>query len=155
MISACVANTEEEVEEAIASPIVKWDSACIIPSGATWRRFGLENPLGDDFHYARDYDPAEWDREAAMGIVEQVLDEAVRGVKVCGTPAQAARQILPFIEAGLTHVLIGNYASLTNSGDWGDAGGEDANLATVTLLRSALGQFVPAQPEPSTANHPA
>jgi hypothetical protein len=90
-----------------------------------------------------------------MRIVEQVPDEAVRGVKVCGTPAQAAQQILPFIEAGLTHVLIGNYASLTSSGDWGDAGGEDANLATVTLLRSALGQFVPAQPEPSTANHPA
>ena len=52
---------------------------------------------------------------------------------------------LPYIEAGLTHVLMGNYASLTTSGDWGDAGDEDANLATVNLLRDALGQAIPGQ----------
>jgi phthiodiolone/phenolphthiodiolone dimycocerosates ketoreductase len=143
MISSCIANTDDAVDAAISNPIVKWDSACILPSGATWRRFGFENPLGDDFHYARDYDPADWDRESALRIVEQVPDEVVRGVKVCGTPKVAADQILPFIEAGLTDVLIGNYASLTSTGDWGDAGSEDANLATVDLLRTALGQKVP------------
>ena len=75
MISSCIANSDEAVEAAIANPIVKWDSACIIPSGTTWRRFGYENPLGDDFHYARDYDPADWDRESAMRIVANVPDK--------------------------------------------------------------------------------
>ena len=140
MISSCIANTDDAVEAAISSPIVKWDSACILPSGATWRQFGFENPLGDDFHYARDYDPADWDRESSLRIVEQVPEAVVRGVKICGTPKEAADQILPFIDAGLTDVLIGNYASLTSTGDWGDAGGEDANLTTVDLLRTALGQ---------------
>jgi phthiodiolone/phenolphthiodiolone dimycocerosates ketoreductase len=144
MISACIATTEEAVESAIQSPIVKWDSACIVPSGATWRRFGFQNPLGDDFHYARDYDPADWDRPAALRIVEQVPDTVVRGVKVCGVPKDAARQILPFIEAGLTDVLIGNYAALTTTGDWGDAGTEDASFTTVDLLRNSLGLHRPA-----------
>lgn len=139
MFSSLIAPNEELVQEAVESPIVKWDTACIMPSGSTWRRWGAANPLGDDFHYARDFNPFEWSRDDALKIVEQVPDGIVRRSKITGTPAEAADQILPYLEAGVTHALIGNYAQLTATGDWGDAtGGVDVVLETVNLLRERL-----------------
>jgi hypothetical protein len=45
----------------------------------------------------------------------------VRNMKFSGTPQQVAEMIQPFIEAGATHVMIGDYGALVNSGDMGQA----------------------------------
>lgn len=136
MFMGCIAPTEDAVEEAVRHPIIRWDSACILPRASDWRRWGLKNPLGDDFAYARDFVPMDWSKEDALRIVDAVPPEAVRATKITGTPEQAAEQMQPYIDAGLNMVVIGNYAQVATTGDFGDAaGGEDVVLRTVRLLR--------------------
>jgi hypothetical protein len=42
-------------------------------------------------------------------------------MKFSGTPREVAKMIQPFIDAGATHVMIGDYGALVNSGDMGSA----------------------------------
>src|SRR5207244_295211 len=76
----------------------------------------------------------------ALQIVERTPPEAVRATRVTGTPAEAAEQILPYIEAGATDVMIANYLPLIMSGDFSDAlQGTSQVLETVKILRQKTG----------------
>jgi phthiodiolone/phenolphthiodiolone dimycocerosates ketoreductase len=121
LFGAVLGDTEEQVEEMIRNPIIRWDSAALVPGGHAWKRHGEINPLGEDFAYVRDLYPMEWSREDALKVAEQVSPDMVRNMKFSGTPQQVAEMIQPFIEAGATHVMIGDYGALVNSGDMGQA----------------------------------
>jgi phthiodiolone/phenolphthiodiolone dimycocerosates ketoreductase len=114
-------DSEAQVEEMTHNAILRWDTAALVPGGETWKRHGAINPLGEDFAYVRDLYPMEWTREDALKIVDQVPPDMVRNLSFCGTPAQVAEMIFPFIEAGCNHVMIGDYGALVNAGDMGQA----------------------------------
>ncbi|HEV8622832.1 MAG TPA: LLM class flavin-dependent oxidoreductase [Acidimicrobiia bacterium] len=124
------------VTEATENAALRWDAAAMLADTSCWTRAGMKNPLGDDWSYSRDLIPMWWTREDALKIVEQVPPEAVRATRVTGTPAEAAAQIAPFIEAGATHVLVANYLPLIMSGDFSDAlQGTSQSLETIEILR--------------------
>jgi phthiodiolone/phenolphthiodiolone dimycocerosates ketoreductase len=109
LFSVVLADSEDQVEELTHNPVLRWDSAAMVPGPHTWERFGQVNPLGENYSYPRDLIPMEWSREDALKIVEQVPPEMVRNMRFCGTPRQVAEMIQPFIEAGCNHVMIGDY----------------------------------------------
>jgi phthiodiolone/phenolphthiodiolone dimycocerosates ketoreductase len=121
LFAVVLGDTEEQVEEALRNPIVRWDAAALVPGGHTWKKHGLINPLGEDFAYVRDLYPMEWSREDAMKIVDQITPDMVRHFKFSGTPEQGGNMIQPFIEAGANHVMLGDYGSLVTAGDMGSA----------------------------------
>jgi phthiodiolone/phenolphthiodiolone dimycocerosates ketoreductase len=121
LFAVVIGDTEEQVEEMLCNPVVRWDAAALVPGGHTWKKHGLINPLGEDFAYVRDLYPMEWSREDAMKIVDQITSEMVRHFKFSGTPEQVANMIQPFIEAGANHVMLGDYGSLVMAGDMGSA----------------------------------
>jgi phthiodiolone/phenolphthiodiolone dimycocerosates ketoreductase len=144
LFGAVIGDDDDHVEELLQNPVIRWDAAALVPGGHTWSQHGVENPLGADFAYTRDLYPMEWSREDALKIVEQVSPDMVRKMKFSGTPTDVARQIQPFIEAGATHVMIGDYGALVNSGDMGSAVSGARRLAeTFAELRRLNGQ-----PEP-------
>lgn len=104
------------VQKAIASAPVRWDTAAAIPSTFMWKKIGFENPLGENWAYARDLAPTEWSREEALAICDKVPLDAVRKLKICGTPKEVADRIQPYIEAGINYVWAGNYCALVSSG---------------------------------------
>jgi phthiodiolone/phenolphthiodiolone dimycocerosates ketoreductase len=121
LFAVVLGDTEEDVAEMLKNPVIRWDSAALVPGGYTWKKHGLINPLGEDFSYPRDLYPMEWTREDAMKIVDQITPDMVRHFKFCGTPEQVAHMIQPFVEAGANHVMLGDYGSLVMAGDMGSA----------------------------------
>ncbi len=115
-----IAPTEAEVDKATQNLALRWDAAALVPGPDAWERFGVKNPLGD-WSYPRDLIPMDWSREDALKIANAVPPEMVRKLRFCGTPQSVADQIQPYIEAGFNMILVGNYAELVLSGDWGDA----------------------------------
>lgn len=141
----CIIEADEAaVERAVNNPGIRWDTAAFIPSTETWKAAGFTNPFGDDWSYSRDLIPTEWTREAALKIIDQVPSEAVRALRICGTPEKAAEQIQPYIEAGCNYVCAVNYAGLVGAGDWaGGATGSKVMDDTFAHLRKLNGQPQP------------
>lgn len=144
MFSALIAGTEAELDPVIDHPLVRWDSAMILSTSERWRDWGAENPMGDDYHYARDYNPFDWSREDAYKVIDQVTPDIVRRSKLTGTPAQAADRVQPYIDAGMTDILLANYATLVTAGDFADAvTGQMVVLETINLIRERNGIPIP------------
>jgi phthiodiolone/phenolphthiodiolone dimycocerosates ketoreductase len=137
--SSIIVEDESQLDEVCANPALRWDAACVLPSGAEWHRWGATNPLGDDWHYMRDFVPMDWSREDTLAICEQVPVEVVKQSKFSGTPARVASLMKDYVDAGANHVFVGNYAALITSGDFGDAAaGVTLTMETCRLLRQAL-----------------
>jgi phthiodiolone/phenolphthiodiolone dimycocerosates ketoreductase len=135
-ITAVIASSEGEVEEMCNNVALRWDAAAMLTHTEPWRRAGFQNPLGDDWSYSRDLIPMDWSREDALNIANQVPPEAVRAMRVCGTPDSVAKQIEPWLETGMTHLLIVNYAPLVAAGSFGDAlSGTTCLTETIEKLR--------------------
>lgn len=144
-----IAPTEDKVDEATNNLALRWDAAALVPGPDAWGRNGIENPLGD-WSYPRDLVPMDWSREDALRIAEQVQPEHVRKLRFCGTPESVADQLQPYIDAGLDMLLVGNYAELVLSGDWGDAlAGENLVADMYDLIRERNGIPLPGAPAPA------
>jgi phthiodiolone/phenolphthiodiolone dimycocerosates ketoreductase len=134
-----IAPTEKMVDDATANLALRWDAAALVPGPDAWERSGVKNPLGD-WSYPRDLVPMDWSREDALKIANQVPPEIVRKMRFCGTPQSVADQLQPYIDAGLNMILVGNYAELVQSGDWGDAmAGQSVVTQTYDVIRKRNG----------------
>jgi phthiodiolone/phenolphthiodiolone dimycocerosates ketoreductase len=120
LVAFCVilADTEEEVDDIARNPVIQWDTAALIPSTDVWSRYGFTNPLPQDWSYARDLRPLEWEREDALKICSQVPVEMVHRMRLCGTPEQVAAKIQPYIEAGCNHVILADYAGVATTANF-------------------------------------
>jgi phthiodiolone/phenolphthiodiolone dimycocerosates ketoreductase len=147
LIAFCVlmSDSEDELETIVNNPIIKWDTACIVPGGEVWRRYGQTNPLGDKWSYSQDLLPLEWSREDALNICDQVSPEMVRNLRFCGTPEEVADMIQPYIEAGANHVVLGDYSGVVTTPEF-FGGAADRHARFFNRLRSLNGQPVPVSP---------
>jgi phthiodiolone/phenolphthiodiolone dimycocerosates ketoreductase len=132
----CVMEETDAAAEALCDNLaLRWDAAVMMPSGASWHQWNPDNPphpFGDEFHYARDLIPMEWSREDAVRIAQSVPPEIVAQSKFTGSPKTIANMIAPYIDAGMTHVLVANYGQLVTTGDFSDA------VANVNLLAETM-----------------
>jgi phthiodiolone/phenolphthiodiolone dimycocerosates ketoreductase len=127
------------------SPVNRWNALVLIGTGAKWREWGYEHPLGDDWSYPRDLIPMEWSREDALALVDQVPPDAVAKTHVMGSVLEAADQIQPYIDAGCNCVIAGNYApGIVDSGRYSDEPGESAVRRLFRELRTRNRVEVPA-----------
>jgi phthiodiolone/phenolphthiodiolone dimycocerosates ketoreductase len=100
-------------------PHVRWMSQMVLPTSNLYRQWGLgPHPMGDDWSYA-----AKMDRHYAMSRAE-VLDicdrtprEAADRVFFTGSPARVAERLRPYLECGVTHLLIMNVTPLAGEAD--------------------------------------
>ena len=128
----CVMEETDAAAEALCDNLaLRWDAAVMMPSGASWHQWNPDNPphpFGDEFHYARDLIPMEWSREDAAQSPSRSRPRSWRNPKFTGSPKTIANMIAPYIDAGMTHVLVANYGQLVTTGDFSDA------VANVNLL---------------------
>ena len=143
-----IEDDEAAIQHATENLALRWDCAATLPSTEPWKAIGMENPLGDNWSYARDLAPSLWSREDALRIANAVSPEAVRKLRICGTPENAARQIQPYIEAGVNYVWVGNFSGMVSKGGFSASDhGIEPILETYDHLRKMNGQ--PAVPRVS------
>ena len=145
-----IEDDEAAIQRATENLALRWDCAATLPSTEPWKAIGLTNPLGDNWSYARDLAPTEWSREDALRIANAVSPETLRKLRICGTPESAAKQIQPYIEAGVNYVWAANFSGLVSMGSFGASDtGIEPILETYDHLRKMNGQpavpRVPAQ----------
>lgn len=134
-MATVVGDTEQIVDEACGNAAMRWDAASLVPHpGAYERMTGKPNPLGD-WSYPRDLIPMHISRERALEIADQVTAEDVRKTRFAGTPSSVADQFQPYIEAGITHVLIADYCGLVSTGSYSEAESSTAVADLVTEIR--------------------
>jgi phthiodiolone/phenolphthiodiolone dimycocerosates ketoreductase len=100
-------------------PHVRWMSQMVVPISDIYKQWGLPpHPMGDGWSYA-----AKMDRHYAMSR-EEVLDicdrtprEATDRVFFTGSPAEVAERLRPYLDCGVTHLLIMNVAPLAGEAD--------------------------------------
>jgi alkanesulfonate monooxygenase SsuD/methylene tetrahydromethanopterin reductase-like flavin-dependent oxidoreductase (luciferase family) len=113
-MATVVGDTERRVDEACGNAAMRWDAASLVPHpGAYERMTGKPNPLGD-WSYPRDLIPMQIPRERALEIADQFQ---------------------PYIDAGMTHVLIADYCGLVSTGSYSEAESSTAVADLVTEIR--------------------
>ncbi|KWX67324.1 luciferase [Mycobacterium sp. NAZ190054] len=110
-IQVClIADDEAMLAEIFRAPLVK--AFLLQVSAQTLRSFGFAHPMGEDWHGFHDIDPATMTRERIVDFLGRVEPEALLAVIPHGTPAQVARRIKEFVDAGLRVPKIMDYGAM-------------------------------------------
>ncbi|OBF50968.1 LLM class flavin-dependent oxidoreductase [Mycolicibacterium monacense] len=110
-IQVClIAKDDAALAEILDAPLVK--AFLLQVSAQTLRAFGHEHPMGDDWRGFHDIDPATLTRERIVDFLARVRPEAILAVLPHGTPAQVARTVKDYVEAGLRVPKIMDYGAM-------------------------------------------
>lgn len=110
-IQVClIAPDEAALADILAAPLVK--AFLLQVSADTLRSFGHRHPLGDDWRGFHDIDPATMTRERIIDFLDRVDPEAILAVVPHGTPAQVARTVKAYVDAGLQVPKILDYGAM-------------------------------------------
>ena len=124
LMATVIYSDPAERQQYVNNLAIRIHSALEVPGGdACWDRWspGTPHPMGNNFFYARDFVPMEVSREEALRIAEATPPELVAHANFVGTPEDVARQVYPYLAAGATHCLLGNFVDMISSGDFADA----------------------------------
>jgi phthiodiolone/phenolphthiodiolone dimycocerosates ketoreductase len=110
-IQVCLIGKDDAaLAEILKAPLVK--AFLLQVSAETLHRFGYEHPLGDDWGGFHDIDPATMTRERIVDFLNRVHPEAILSVIPHGTPAEVARVIKDYVDAGLRVPKIMDYGAM-------------------------------------------
>lgn len=110
---ALVADDHETAHEIMASPLA--GAMALVAPAWQWERSGRQHPFGSGFEGLRDYVPEWYSKEELEAAVAQYDPEIVHDLLAHGTPDEVAKQVEPFIEAGLEHPVFVNLAPLAGA----------------------------------------
>ena len=121
----------ELLEQAVHHPATKWRTLIAAPA-PVFHQLGFSHPYGGTFNYMKDIVPEWYTRDDFYRTVERIPPEAVRKLHFFGTSDEVIDQVQPWLDMGVTDVMIYNVGSL---------GGTEAMQACTAAnerLRAAL-----------------
>ena len=134
-----VDDDEEHLAELREHPFVLWNTMLATPTSATFARWGLEHPYGDDFMFSRDCIPPWVSREEALDVCARTPREAIDKVHFYGTPETVLARLEPYLALDVIDELsIVSYAELCGLKYMATAG-----PAVARLLRGLKGADAP------------
>jgi phthiodiolone/phenolphthiodiolone dimycocerosates ketoreductase len=110
IILSVVHDDAAAVEEILQNPLMKWNALGTTPTGATFRAWGREHPLGDDWTFSRDSIPPWMPRDEVLDLLAKVPDGAMAHTVFAGNSQQVFDRLQPWLEAGVTDAMILNWA---------------------------------------------
>jgi phthiodiolone/phenolphthiodiolone dimycocerosates ketoreductase len=122
------------VEQILQNPLMKWNAIGTTPTGATFREWCLEHPLGDNWVFSRDCIPPWMSREETLDILANVPDGAMEHTVFAGSAAQVYERLKPWLDAGVTDAMILNWAPFAGLEHAEGAQREEARL--LEMLRN-------------------
>ncbi|MET0988480.1 MAG: LLM class flavin-dependent oxidoreductase [Steroidobacteraceae bacterium] len=136
-VMCLIAENEDEVEKMTHSPLLRWDSTALMIHGDDFEKWGFgPHPIKPDYNYSRDFTSMHWSTDDAWKVIDRTPPAIVRKTKIAGTPKEVARQVQPFIEAGMNWVNLCNWAMFVRD----PAAGGDLVGETCNELRRLNGQ---------------
>jgi phthiodiolone/phenolphthiodiolone dimycocerosates ketoreductase len=111
LVCAVMVDDEALLESAYDNPVVRWNTMLGAPS-QQYTKWGLPHPYGPDYNYMRDCIPEWISAEEFYDVSARTPREAVRHVQFAGTPQSVLRQLKPWLECGVTDVVLYNLAGM-------------------------------------------
>jgi phthiodiolone/phenolphthiodiolone dimycocerosates ketoreductase len=111
LICAVMVEDENLIEVAIDHPIVRWNTLCGTASQYFYK-WGLTHPYGNDYTYFRDTIPEWISREEFYDVCARTPREAVGKAQFLGTSESVFEQLQPWLDCGITDVLVYNTAAM-------------------------------------------
>jgi phthiodiolone/phenolphthiodiolone dimycocerosates ketoreductase len=105
-----VAHDDAELAEILDAPLVK--AFLLQVSAQELDKRGFEHPLGADWGGYQDINPAVLPRERILRLLEKARPEMLVSMIPTGTPAQIARRLKAFVDAGLRVPKIMDYSGM-------------------------------------------
>lgn len=138
MVLICTVMVEDEnlIDAAMDHPIVRWNTLCGTASQYFYK-WGLTHPYGEDYTYFRDTIPEWISREEFYDVCERTPREAVGRAQFLGTSQSVFEQLQPWLDCGITDVLVYNTAAMVSV-----AHNKSAAAATAALLGRLEGRSV-------------
>lgn len=110
-IQVCLMGRDEaELAEILQAPLVK--SFLLQVSAEVLRTFGFEHPMGAGWGGFHDIDPGVLTRERIIEFLDRVEPEMILAMVPHGTPAQVARVVKDYVDAGLRVPKILDYGAM-------------------------------------------
>jgi phthiodiolone/phenolphthiodiolone dimycocerosates ketoreductase len=128
---------DETVEAAFDNKLMRWLTAFsgrIIQSD--WRREGLEPPMPDDWHYAMKLLPTLWTEQDVLNVVDKMPRAILERSYITGTPAKVAAELVSYLEAGVTWVMVLDFLPFMLPPDEMDAA-LDRSIEVCRLLKQS------------------
>jgi phthiodiolone/phenolphthiodiolone dimycocerosates ketoreductase len=102
------------IDRALDNPILRWMSAFAGRLNmAAWREYSIEPPFSEDWHYSQKLLPHRYtDAAEVKRILSKVTRKMAELSYIYGSPAEVAKKIQPFIDAGATCVDVGDLLPL-------------------------------------------
>jgi phthiodiolone/phenolphthiodiolone dimycocerosates ketoreductase len=134
LVLICVTMMEDEnlIEAAIDHPIVRWNTLCGTDSSYFYK-WGLTHPYGADWTYFRDCIPEWISAEEFYDVCARTPREAVGKAQFLGTSASVFKQLQPWLDCGITDVLVYNTAAMVSVAHMKSA--QEANAKLLAKLK--------------------
>ena len=116
-VHTVLAEDEGLLDELRDHPIMRWVTMMVVPNSAVYKKWNLEHPFGDNWAYSASLIPYQYTLEEALDVCERTPREAVDHVWFLGTPEQALDRLKPYIAAGVTDMLLINWAPAVGAPD--------------------------------------
>jgi phthiodiolone/phenolphthiodiolone dimycocerosates ketoreductase len=115
LVLLCTVMVEDEnlIDAAIDHPIVRWNTLCGTASQYFYK-WGLTHPYGGDYTYFRDTIPEWISREEFYDVCRRTPREAVGKAQFLGTSRSVFEQLRPWLDCGITDVLVYNTAAMVS-----------------------------------------
>lgn len=97
---------EHLVELALKNPMVQWMGVLFgrFPHGA-WEAEGFPSPISPEWQYSGQYEPIRWTAAQVNEIIRKLDRAQYERCFLIGTPQQVARQMKPFVDAGVNWIM--------------------------------------------------
>lgn len=110
---AIVVDDHETAHEILASPLA--GAMSLVAPAWQWERTGRQHPFGAGFEGLRDYVPEWYSKDELEAAVAHYDPEIFHDLVAHGTADEVAKQVEPFIDAGLEHAVFVNMAPLAGA----------------------------------------
>lgn len=108
------------IDELRDHPHVRWMSQMVLPTSNLYKKWGVgPHPMGDDWSYAVKMDRHfAMTKEEALDVCARTPREAVDHVFYTGSPEEVASKLKPFLDRGVTDLLLMNVAPFAGADDY-------------------------------------
>jgi phthiodiolone/phenolphthiodiolone dimycocerosates ketoreductase len=137
LIAGIVVSSRQVLARAVRSPVLVAAALALPASG--WERGGAQHPLGTDYRGPQDYQPHLVTPDVMRRATAMMTPQLFESLMPAGSAAHVRRYLQPFVEQGVSHVVLINLAPAA-----GIAIGADS-LREQRRLMSALKAMTPGR----------
>jgi phthiodiolone/phenolphthiodiolone dimycocerosates ketoreductase len=105
---------EDLLEEALDHPLTKWNSLIALPADVC-ARMGIAHPYGGTYNYYKDIIPEWFSKTEFYEVTSRIPREIPTMSGAYGSAEKVMQHLEPFLEHGVTDVMIYNTAGMAGS----------------------------------------